>query len=308
MAKITLAESKVVFDEAKHTYTLDGKKLSGITGVIQNQLFKDEFENVPEDVLQKAAAYGTSVHKSIELFDSEWTNDGSPEVELYIDLIQRNNLNIERSEYLVSDNKNWASSIDKVYRTGDDTFIIADIKTYSMMSPEKLEKARWQLSIYKYLFELQNPKAKVEKLSVFHLRDKTKSDGTRETKQAIYPLTPIPKEIVMELLNCELKGLQFQNPFAMPDSIRQQESVIKDLMEKKKRIEAELEEYKTNILEMMKLDDIKFLIGDYLKITRKADSVRQSFDFKQFQKDHPNTDFSSYMKVSSVSGGLVISY
>lgn len=112
----------------------------------------------------------------------------------------------------------------------------------------------------------------------------------------------------MELLDCELKGLQFQNPFAMPDSIRQQESVIKDLMEKKKRIEAELEEYKTNILEMMKLDDIKFLIGDYLKITRKADSVRQSFDFKQFQKDHPNTDFSSYMKVSNVSGGLVISY
>jgi hypothetical protein len=67
---------------------------------------------------------------------------------------------------------NYASNIDKVYRVSDDTFSLGDIKTYGVMSPKKREKAKWQLSIYAYLFELQNKKAKIDKLFIIHLRNK----------------------------------------------------------------------------------------------------------------------------------------
>ena len=82
------------------------------------------------------------------------------------------------SEYLISDNAHYASMIDKVYRVNDNTFDRCDIKTYGAMTVEKFEKAEWQLSIYAYLFELQNPKAKVRNLFIIHLRNKPKKDGS----------------------------------------------------------------------------------------------------------------------------------
>ena len=90
-----------------------------------------------------------------------WTNDGTVEVADYIQICKDNGLTHECSEYCITDGENWASQIDKVYRTSVDTFDLADIKTYGIMTADKLAKARWQLSIYAYLFELQNKKAKV---------------------------------------------------------------------------------------------------------------------------------------------------
>ena len=46
------------------------------------------------------------------------------------------------------------------------------------MTPVKLEKARWQLSIYAFFFELMNRKAKIDKLFVIRLRNKMKKDGS----------------------------------------------------------------------------------------------------------------------------------
>ncbi|KAA5377956.1 hypothetical protein F2Y61_24440, partial [Phocaeicola dorei] len=176
--RIELKNSEVIFLEEPHEYWLGDKQLSGITGMIQRQLFPDEYDNVDEAVLNAAATYGTNVHASIEDFDKNWNNDGTVEVADYIEICKEHGLVHEASEYIVSDNKNWASMIDKVYRVSDDTFSIGDIKTYGVMTSEKLEKARWQLSLYAYFFELQNKKAKIDKLFIIHLRNKIKKDGT----------------------------------------------------------------------------------------------------------------------------------
>ena len=162
MAKrIELTDSSVIFDPENHTYELNGTYLSGITDLLQRQLFPNEYANIPKAILDQAAAYGTSVHQSCEDFDSNWVNNGSVEVQDYVQLCQEHSLVHEASEYTVSDGKNWASNIDKVFRVNDDTFDLCDIKTYGVMSKEKLEKVRWQLSLYSYFFQLQNPKAKV---------------------------------------------------------------------------------------------------------------------------------------------------
>ena len=120
--RIELKDSDVLFNKERHEYWRGDKQLSGITGMLQRQLFPDEFDNVPEGMLQEAARYGTEVHESIELFDSSWINDGTKDVSDYIELCQENNLVHERSEYTVTDGENWESNIDKVYRSSDDTF------------------------------------------------------------------------------------------------------------------------------------------------------------------------------------------
>ena len=238
--RIELKNSGVVFNEELHEYWLGNKQLSGITGMLQRQLFPDEFDGVPEDMIMAAAEYGTQVHASIEDFDKNWINDGTLEVADYIEICKNHGLVHECSEYTVTDCQNWASNIDKVYRVDDTTFDIGDIKTYGTMTSEKLEKARWQLSIYAYLFELQNKKAKVGKLFIMHLRNKTKKDGTFDHISDLIHVSRIPSEVCKELLDCDLQGEQFENPYSIPEEIRNQESEIRELIQTKNEVEEKL--------------------------------------------------------------------
>lgn len=146
MARVQLKDSGVLFDEEQHTYLLNDKYLSGITGMLQRQFFPDEFEGISKAVLDAAAQYGTDIHRSCEDFDHSWINDGTQEVQDYIQICRENYLTHECSEYTVTDGENWASRVDKVYRVSENTFDLADIKTYGKMTAEKLEKVKWQLS------------------------------------------------------------------------------------------------------------------------------------------------------------------
>lgn len=304
--RIELKDSGVVFNEELHEYWLGDKQLSGITGMLQRQLFPDEFEGVPEEMIMKAAEYGTQVHASIEDFDKNWINDGTQEVADYIEICKDNGLVHECSEYTITDGKNWASNIDKVYRVDDDTFDIGDIKTYGTMTSEKLEKARWQLSIYAYLFELQNRKAKVGKLFIIHLRNKPRKDGTFDHIMDFIPISRIPSEICKELLDCDVRGEQFENPYSIPEEIRSQESEIRKLIQTKNEVEQKLNGIKSRILSEMEMMDVKSWFTDTMRLTRKLPGIRTTFDLQAFKKDHPEIDFDAYMKTSNMAGSLVI--
>lgn len=305
--RMELKESGVVFNEELHQYLLDGKELSGIIGMIQRQLFPDEFEGVPEEMMMAAAEYGTDVHASIEDFDKHWINDGTQEVADYIEICKEHGLVHECSEYCVTDSKNWASMIDKVYRVDDTTFDIGDIKTYGTMTSDKLEKARWQLSIYAYLFEFQNRKAKVGRLFIIHLRNKPKKDGTFDHIKDVIFVNRIPSDVCKELMDCDLRGEQFNNPYSIPENIRNQESEIRELIQTKNEVEEKLSVLKSNILSEMELLDVRSWFTDTMRLTRKLPGIRTSFDLQAFKKDHPDIDFESYMKTSKVAGALVIS-
>ena len=134
--RIELVDSGVNFNPENHTYELNGTYLSGITELLQRQLFPNEYTNIPKAILQQAAAYGSSVHQSCEDFDSQWINDGTQEVQDYIELCTTHNLTHEASEYTVTDYTNYASNIDKVFRISSNTFDLADLKTYGKMTPE----------------------------------------------------------------------------------------------------------------------------------------------------------------------------
>ena len=306
MARVKLKDSGVLFDEEQHTYLLGDKYLSGITGTLQRQFFPNEFEGIPKDVIDAAAQYGTDVHHSCEDFDFSWINDGTQEVQDYIQICKENNLTHECSEYTVTDGSDWASRIDKVYRVSDDTFDIGDIKTYGVMTADKLAKAKWQLSIYAYLFELQNKKAKVNRLFIIHLRNKQKKDGTFDHISEIIFINRIPSEICMDLLATDLRGEQFANPYDIPEEISSQETEIRELMETKSAVEERLATIKADILSKMESLDVRTWATQTMRLTRKLPSTRASFNTALFKQEHPDLDYAPYERVSQVASSLTI--
>ena len=304
--RIELKDSGVLFNEEEHSYWLDGRELSGITGMLQRQLFPTEFDGIPQCFIQGAADYGTSVHISCEDFDKNWINDGTQEVADYIEICKQYGLVHEASEYIVSDNKDWASMIDKVYRVSEDTFSIGDIKTYGQMTPVKLEKARWQLSIYAYFFELMNRKAKVDRLFIIRLRNKMKKDGSFDHIKEIIFVNRIPSDVCKELLDCDLRGEQFCNPYDIPDEYKSQEQTIRDLINTKAEIEGRLAKIKAKILADMEKQGVKTWATETMKLIRKSPTTRSSFNLPAFKSDHPELEYESYMRTSPVAGSLQI--
>jgi hypothetical protein len=55
------------FDEATHTYTLDGVKLPSVTTIIRP--IGPDFSAIPPDVLEQKRAFGVAVHTACELDD-----------------------------------------------------------------------------------------------------------------------------------------------------------------------------------------------------------------------------------------------
>lgn len=157
MSEIVLKKSPVVFDELAHTYHLMGAQLSGITSLLHRTLFAGKYNGISKKVLDKAAGYGHNIHEQIELVDSLGVVSDHPSVQAYCRMKENYNLITLCNEYLVSDEIAYASSIDIVFSD----YTLADIKTTSKLDMEYLS---WQLSIYAYLFEMQNPGLKVPRL------------------------------------------------------------------------------------------------------------------------------------------------
>ena len=307
MARIELVNSGVLFNEELHEYWLGDKQLSGISEVLRRQLYPNMYSSIPKRILEMAADYGTSVHKSIEEFQKNWINDGTQELQDFIQICKENNLIHEASEYTVTDGKHWASNIDQVFRSGDDTFTIADVKTYSKMTPEKQELARYQLSCYAMFLEQQVKGAKVDRLFIIHLRNRQMASGKVEHICELIPVERIPADICKELLDCELKGTQFKNPFSVPDDIALQICRAKELIAKKNEAEEELATIKANILSSMEFLDVRTWVTDNVRVTRKMPTTRFSFDPKRFKEAHSEiTDYDDYMKTSNIAGSLLV--
>lgn len=304
--RIELNESGVLFNPDEHTYLLGDRYLSGITQVIERQIYPNTYDNIPEAVVKRAADYGSAVHEELDRFDTLWENSGSQEVADYIQLCAENGLTHEASEYTVTDGENYASNIDKVFRVDDETFDLADVKTYFVLDSERYDKARWQLSLYAMMFLKQNPKAKIRNLYIIRLRCKQKADGSLDRVSELIPVSRIPADICEELLAANLAGGQFENPYVIPDEIKSQEEHIRDLILTKQATEQELTEVKSNILTIMEAQGVKSYQGDHIRITRKLPTTRSSFVMAAFKEDNPTIDLEPYMRTSIVAGSVTI--
>ena len=295
-----LVEPTVIFDPEAHAYhTPEGVQLQGITGMLRRQLFPDEYRDVPQHILDRAAERGHAVHQLCELVDDLGITSEEADAQAYIRLKSEKGLRYRASEYLVSDNTRFASAIDKVYEDGESSFILADIKTTYRLNEEYV---RWQLSIYAYLFELQNPGAKASGLLALWIRDGHAS---------AYALERIPSDIIISLLEAEAEGRQFANPLAtpetvnLPDKYRQMEQSIIEIDRQARYWAEQKKALMDGIMREMVLAGAYQWEGDSIKLTRKKDGIRKAFDAKKLAEDHPDI-YAEYLKESPQAGSITL--
>lgn len=297
MKTLKLTKSPVIFDQEAHAYHLEGVELSGVTGMLHKTLFADKYAGINEEVLNKAAAYGSSVHEGVELFETMGINDGSQEVENYNSLKQIAALNFEESEYLVSDNETIASSIDLVFTDKDGQIILADIKTtYGGLDKDYLS---WQLSIYAYLFERQNPGLKVSGLAGIWLR---------QNKYKLEGITRRPDEDVQRLIKefAEGQDCTVSKSAGVPAPILSLADSIADMERTIKTYTAQRDELKEKILALMVENNCdKVELDGRVLITRVAPTARETFDGKAFKEAQPEL-YAKYVKTSTVKESLKI--
>ena len=306
MEKVNLINNGVTFKEEEHEYWLGDKQLFGITSAIQHQVAKSEYDNCPEYLIKKAGQYGSDVHKSIQRLINDFEHDGTVETEDFRELTK--DMNIEACEYNVSDLEHWASNIDIVVRVSDNEFDLYDIKTYSnsKLTKTQLLKAKFQLSIYAMLFEGQNKGAKVRNLGIMHISNKIRKDGSENHISEILPIDRIPNDVCQNLLDCELQGTQFQNPYDIPKDVASKVNRIIKLIQTKKEAEEELNAIKKDVLETMLFLDVKSWKGEKITFSRIEETQRSSFDLVAFKKAYPDLTYDSYVKTSKVAGSLKI--
>ena len=278
-----LIQSQVVFNEENHTYTLNGKELHGITGMLSRQLFPDKYKDIPDHILKKAAERGTAIHKDCEFADVTGLDPQTTEGLNYLEL--RKKYTVIANEYTVSDNEYYASNIDCVW-SKDGEITLADIKTTSKLDKEYIQ---WQLSIYAYLFELQNPHIKVSHLCGVWLRDETSE---------LIEVERIPIEEILKLLECEKAGTNYLP--VKEEKMLIANSAIQTLIEAKQLAEMYNKQYKeieNSLLQAMVAHGVKSWEIDSLKATYTPPSESTTFDTKRFQEEHPEL-YKEYLKKS----------
>lgn len=295
---IELKDSGVVLDKAEHTYTLDGKTLSGITKLIENKLFPDKYAGVPEATMKAAAVRGTYIHELTELYDDIGAkNEDVPELQGYIKLQSEGGYKPVRSEYIVTDGEHYASGIDAVWTKDGESVYLVDKKTTSKYYGDSVE---WQLSIYAYMFELMNPGVKVAGLMGCWLRG---------GKAKLYPAKRHSVDEVKRLLQSGVDGTEFK-----PDAVERTEDEkaiefmlldLYDIERAMRKVKEDREQLLARLQEKMEAVGKDNTSNDYVSVTMKADSVRTSFDSSRFKKEHAAL-YAEYTKGTPVKGGLMV--
>lgn len=278
---ITLQESGIRFDKEQHRYFLGVAELSGITGFLKKRVFPNKYKDIPQWILDRAASNGTLIHESIELLDGGFPPaEMSDELKSYQRIKKENNLTTVANEYIVTDKEHFASGIDLVLTNDKEEIILADIKTTSVLDKEYVS---WQLSIYAYLFEMQNPSLKANKLFVIWLRG---------DKSEYAEVERIDTEIIKDLLQCEVDDRQFVNPLAktdadVPVAIKDAEYSVYTLVAQLKELNEKKKQLSEGLLKLMQENDVKSYKGQYITLSRKAAYTKKSIDSKKLEKKYP---------------------
>ena len=293
---IALTKPSVVFDKESHTYFLNGKQPSGITGLLERKLFPTKYAGVDEETLHKAAEYGTQVHEQIA------TDEGADEFVLdevlnYRKIITANNLKPIAHEYLVTDSENYASAIDLVFDNEDGTVDLADIKTTYKLDKDYVS---WQLSIYAYMFELCNPGVKVNNLYGLWLRD------DKSSYEKVYRHD---KDEVLRLLADDTEDCFLPDAPKMPADIVEMASQLEEYFTMLKRYEKQYKEqekeFKTRLTKLMGEAGIYNISIGGLKISYVKGYTKSSIDSTRLKKEMPEV-VDKYSKTTNVSPTIKI--
>lgn len=294
---------KVQFDELTHSYFYGEGELMGVTTLMKKHGLSADYTGISQAVLEKAAERGTAVHHILEDYDAGKTTIAG-EFEDELKAYSKLGLKVIQSEYLVSDNKLVASSIDKVIEVEEENMVdLGDVKTTSKLHIEALE---WQLGIYKYLFELQNKKIKVRKCWGIHVRD---------GKAVLREINPVSSEMVQDLLKCEAGGILYQkqgelNMEAVSLVDREEVMAYTSALQAMAELDAQLkalkevkDKFENDLYEKMLEKNIDKLEYPEGVITLKRPYTKQAIDSKALKAKRPEV-YEEFLKETTVKGNI----
>ena len=296
---ITLNQNtRVSYEDITHSYLLDNEiYLMGVTSLMKKHSLAPNYEGIPAEVLQKAAERGSKVHKDIEDYCNGKAVAMTKELKAFIGC----GVKAIANEYLISDNEIVASSIDIVADAGNGTVNLIDIKTTSVLH---LEPLSWQLSIYAYLFNLQNPNVEIGGLYGLHIKSGKAS------------LVEVPRKDaseVIDLLRCEKEDLPFfpkkiELPTATKDMLTTLEEVTSQITLIKTSLK-EAEELKKSIeqkvIAEMESKALKTLENGPIKVIYVAPYTKANIDTKRLQEAMPEV-YDRYKKITNIGASIKI--
>lgn len=283
---MNLKQSPVRFNSEAHTYDLNGKLLSGITGLIDRKIFGGKYTNTDECFLRKYAEYGSLVHSELDSLFTIGIEPKTPEANAFMQWFDENHSTVlTATEYTVSDEQRYATNIDLVTDSG-----IWDYKTTKDLD---IERVRWQLSVSAYLFELQNGYAP-QHLYVAHLR----GDVCK-----VKEVSPIERTKVLDLLYSDTTDLQTISDTNDLQRLVDIEQALITLQIEAKRLETIKADVLSKIEAEMERTGTKKIDTERLMITRVLPTTAERIDTKRLEEENP--DLCQRYKVTTEKKGFV---
>lgn len=292
----------VRFDELTHSYLLtrpDGGMalLKGVTTLMREHGLSPDYSGIDPAVLRRAAERGTAVHRLLQDYDDGKAVAETPELSAY----RRLGLKVVASEYLVSDGVRVASSIDKVIYVDESTVDLGDVKTTSELH---VAAVAWQLSIYKWLFELLNPGIRVRRLYGIHVRD---------GRARLVEVEPVPPERVAALMEAEAAGRRLEAPAGAEAVLTAEESEslvsaslrIEGLKAAIRELEAARAAAADKVAAWMEANRVPELRACGCVLRLKASYETERIDSKRLREEDPDT-YARYARKSRVKASVII--
>lgn len=131
-----MSREQILFDEASHTYTVNGQVKPGVTTILQNAGLSPDFSMVDPETLQWKATLGKEVHKVIELVFKNDLAEYDPVLEPYVQgakmFISTFNIRPIKSELAVySAGLDCCGTLDLLATYNDNEEGVFDFKTSS---------------------------------------------------------------------------------------------------------------------------------------------------------------------------------
>lgn len=288
-----LNQSRVQFDAATHTYHLDGVVLQGITSTLIKRAFPDKYKDVDPEVLAEAARKGHELHEAIQNYDRFGITSDDERVNNYVELKHGRGLITVENEYLVSDNEHYASSIDIVMRNVLDEVTLVDIKTTYTLDRAS---TALQLSIYKRWFEQQNDGLKVAHICALWLPNRNHSICE------LVELSPVSAEVIDALIEADLNDEPFEY-VTVPWWYEELEVKYRRYAKMKADAEYCIEHIKTQLMEMMKTENLQTIKSGYYTVSYIPEKVGKRFDSSLFKSENKEL-YNKYMKDSVTAASI----
>lgn len=266
----------ITFDEQKHEYLLDGKKLISVTQLMQKHGLAPSYAGVSSEVLEKKAERGTLIHAEIEDYIKTGVIGFTTECANFARYAEMKKLKIIASERIVY-NDIVAGKFDMLYEL-DGKVHRVDFKTTATVHKDS---TAWQLSFYDDLDE----SVKADVLEVWHFNN--------EGDLKIIELNFKSNEEIQKVYEAERKGEKYQLPQIVVDVnqlaiIEEATNIIAQADMMKKEAEARLNEVKEAVQKAMEENDVKSFENDTIKITYVAPVEKETIDSARLKKELPN--------------------